>query len=64
MLLFELLDLPATLHQISLLVLRLLLQVIDVALLVHSQDMVVWRTHIVLEVDAVLEVIREVPLRL
>ena len=52
----------ACLHEVSLLVFGFLLKVRDVAQLVHGQDVVVGRAHIVLKIDAVLGVIRKVTL--
>ena len=63
MLFAQILNLAAALHKFSLLVLRLFLELVDVALLVHSENVVIRRTHVVLEIDAVLKVIREVPFR-
>ena len=57
MLLLEILDLSTSLHKVSLLVFGLLLEVFDVAELVHGEDVVVWRSDVVFEEDAVLRIV-------
>jgi len=46
------------------LIFGLLLKILDVAQLVHGEDVVVGRAHVVLEIDAVLAVVGEVALGL
>ena len=57
MLLLKVLDLSASLHKVSLLVFGLLLEVFDVAELVHGEDVVVGRSDVVFEEDAILRIV-------
>ena len=64
MALLELLNLPARLHKVSLLIFRFFLKIIDVAKLVHCQDVVVRWSHVILQVNAIFEIVGEVSLGL
>lgn len=60
LLFLQVLNLSSALHQVSFLILGLFLKIIDVAELVHGEDVVVGRAHIVLEVDAVLHIVGQI----